>query len=592
MPKTTSLNSKYSIYKIDLEAVIKEYDIKDDITKGDTLKIVDLIINEIVKSVKRKKFSDVHRVKYNGMYGLFFKTVHEPAWLGIARVMIEQNEYDEEQHSPKSDFLKNTNISYVLFYMYEDSIYAVTGGYGNLYINKIIKKNYGLNLIPKLVDRNNPVIKSIIQNNLLGNQTATQKTNKQSTSISIEQDMSSIFRQLNIQLDKDTAEEIGIAFNEKESDSKKIGIENKDSIVIRRSISLPELKAIIGKLNEFEKIEAPFALNYLSPVEKIRISSKDLNTELIAAIIGGDENNFIITGDDYTSYFIEADKYILKNEKGDTIISSLTPIEFVDIIKEIEPKHLNKSYVEKVLKKWTISTYDNDGNKIIYDEKIINVIQGFIESEVAKRPCYLFNGEWYSFDDTFSKNLNKEFENYYNQTITCANNLLNTFELLIKEDTEEEYNEKLFNNKKIIGAHTVLKENIEIADAIFWDEENIYFMHNKGSFNGSGSRDVYNQVLTSAEFFQQKRNIENNKEFFEEYYNSISNKYKREKLELSISKDDFLDNMKSTKKIIYVVGYINDYKKNSKSNYAKYLTIESNKILEKKGFKLYVVGIN
>ena len=60
--------------------------------------------------------------------------------------------------------------------------------------------------------------------------------------------MSSIFRQLSVEVDRDVAKELGVTFREEELSHKKIGIINKDSLVIRRSFTLRELKKVIEKI--------------------------------------------------------------------------------------------------------------------------------------------------------------------------------------------------------------------------------------------------------------------------------------------------------------------------------------------------------
>mgnify|MGYP003294373082 CR=1 FL=1 len=119
-------------------------------------------------------------------------------------------------------------MSYVFLIRDQNNIYACTGGYGSNYINKFIVKNFGLYLLPKLIGRDNQVIKSVAQNVLVGNQASTNKVNRNSTSVSVEQDMSGIFRQINVEADRNIAEDIGVTFDEEESDKKKVNIVNKD----------------------------------------------------------------------------------------------------------------------------------------------------------------------------------------------------------------------------------------------------------------------------------------------------------------------------------------------------------------------------
>lgn len=123
----------------------------------------------------------LYAISYQGLKGVIFKTTHYPSWGNVAKQIINNNELQPQKID--EDFLTNTNVSYVYFYLCDDKVFAVTGGYGSNYISKFAEKNFGLYLLPKIINKDNSVIKSILQNNLLGNQTTSQRTNKNSTSI-------------------------------------------------------------------------------------------------------------------------------------------------------------------------------------------------------------------------------------------------------------------------------------------------------------------------------------------------------------------------------------------------------------------------
>lgn len=584
--------AQFSIYKICFEEVEREFTFEETDSKEEyASKIAEALVNSVAKIVKKRPYSQMHQVEYGGFYGILFKTVHDPSWGGIAREMISGNQYEKEQPKVSKDFLKNTNISYVLLYIYEGNVYALTGGYGSNYISKFIEKNFGLYLIPKIVEKNNPVVKTIIQNNLLGNQTATQKTNKQSTSISIEQDMSGIFRQLNIEVDRDVVENLGIEFDEEESETKKIGIMNKDSLVIRRSISLSELQTLIHNIYDLERTPDNFALNYLVLASKKRIKNAELYDKLIEILVAKEFDRFILSGDDYTSFYTGADRYILYNEEGVVLLDTTNPLSFRDIVAQVPDQKFTKSALQKMLKKWYISTFDNAGNFILYRLRVYDAIQGFIEFGADNRPCYLFNGQWYVFDDKFSCVLRSEFEEFFAQQLSTADDVAKKFDLRSSASTEDKYNSELQNNLNIVVSHTVLRDYVEIADAIFWDESTIYLMHNKHKFNGAGVRDVTNQVLTSAEYLQQNLSRGGREFFLESYYDAIAEKYIKAKKHLSVTKEEFVATLTSGRSMRYVIGYIDGFKKNSRATYAKYLTIETVKKLASKGIGCIVLDI-
>ena len=111
--------AQFSIYKISFEEVEREFIIaKSDNADEYAKKIVSALINSVVKIIQKRRNSEIHKVEHKGFYGVVFKTVHDPSWEGIIRDMIRSNQYPEQQPATSKDFLKNTNISYVLFYTY------------------------------------------------------------------------------------------------------------------------------------------------------------------------------------------------------------------------------------------------------------------------------------------------------------------------------------------------------------------------------------------------------------------------------------------------------------------------------------------
>ena len=148
-------------------------------------------------------------------------------------------------------------------------------------------------------------------------------------------------------------------------------------------------------------------------------------------------------------------------------------------------------------------------------------------------------------------------------------------------------------SSEVILAHTVRANNIELADLIYYDDTNdcLYLVHNKGTFNGAGSRDLMNQIITSAEFINNYRHDSlKRKKFFEDYFKKIKEKYPEN---AKINSMDFEDFFKwFDKKICYVAGFLYNLSDCVRSNYAKYITIDINKRLNEKNFELKLLDIN
>lgn len=594
MSEKLNPETQFSIYKINFEEVEDTFNIKKNIEEiGYVEEVLTALINGTLKILRNKPKCTVHEVKFKGFSGIIFKTIHDPIWKSVALQVIKNNEISKEQILNNEDFLTNSSISYVLFYPLNKDLFVLTGGYGSNYINKFTSKNFGLYLLPKIIKKNNHVLKQIIENNLTGNQASNHRSNRESTSFVTEQDMSSIFRQLAIEVDRKIAEELGICFSASESENKKINIINKDSLVIRRSFSLKEISKIFIIIQKIEKRKDNFALNYLVSAKKRNIKNIDLLEILVQNFVDRNVSDFLLVGDEYEEYFINANTYIIQNENDEIVLNAQEPITIEILFKCFQDEHIiiNKSFIKTILKKWKISTKDNSGNLTLYPIRIFDALQGHVDYGESGIPCYLFNGSWYVFDPMYDKLLAKEYEDLFDAKTASSEKLKKQFNLyMIKKSSEDAYNLSMKNNQDVILAHTVLINNVEISDAIFWDDSTLYLMHNKGKFDGNGVRDLTNQILTAAEYLYKKINTSERKEFLSEYYEAIEVKHPKAVAIKNITKEEFIQ-LFVNKKICFVAGYIEGLKKNTRSKYAQYLSVELNRKLHMKTYDVLFMKI-
>lgn len=590
---TNSAETQFSIYKIDFDAVESVFSISGQKETTQYIQnVTKCLINSVCSIIDKKAYSQIQRIKYGGFTGVIFKTVHAPAWKSVAVQILNKNEEEDLNHP--SDFLSNTNVSYILLYTVGTKMFACTGGYGSNYISKFIVKNYGLYLLPKLIDRNHPVIKGMIQNNLVGNQASTNKVNRKSTAISVEQDMSSIFRQIKVEAERALVEDIGIEFDENESNQKKIGLVNKDSFIVRRSISLSELTVLLSNLAEIEEKEDSFVLNYMVLARKKGIKSSELLEKMISDFCEDDYSKFVLVGDEYEQYYSNASKYYLTNENDDILLNQSEPIELADVFPLLrsDDGKITKLSIRKMLKQWQISTADNSGAAVLYPITVFDALQGFVEYGDSKAPCYLFNGSWFVFDKQYDALLTKEYKDLFDYNKTISDDLLSKWGLSHASATEANYNKWLSQRDDLQVSHEALIGNVEIADAIIFDDGNIFLMHNKDSFSGAGARDLTNQILSSAEYLSKHRFAYDARNFFESYYDKVVSKAKTEKRTILFTKTAFVDGFMNAKQIYYIAGYLKQYNRESDSTYAKYLSIELTQKLNQKGFGLIIIGLN
>lgn len=565
--------TQFSIYKVDYERSIKYFDEEHNIKISSYSELENSILDVIKKAVLQKRKNEIVNFTNNGFKGLVFKTYHYPTWYGMIGNIIEED-ID----------LSNTHISYILSYLKDDNIFLLTGGLGSNYISEYTQKNYGLYLLPKIMKENSPAIKSVLENKMSGNRLSSKHSNRNVTTINIENDMSSIFRELSLEIDKEMIELLGIEVDENKK-IKNLNLIAKDSFVIRKSISIENLIVVLNKLIDIEKNDDNFSLGYFIDAKKNGYSYKKLNELFIQYLMHGIGENFILVGDEYSEYCFGGNLYVVQDNEQNTVYKSDIPITINDLYKNCLPEPITKASIERLLK-YSLVVY-NDKEIILYPTKIKQCIQGYIENE-NRQPFFLFNDKWLMFDNNFIDNLDREFKNNYAQMIKIDKKLR---DILSNDDTsltEDAYNKTFKDSTEIILAHTILSNNIELADLIYFDEENLYLIHNKLKFQGNGARDVLNQILTSAEFINHY--LMEKKSLLEKYYEDILEKYPNNKIK-DISKDEFIDLFSKTN-VYYVAGFMHNLSDSTDSNYAKYITIDTNKKLNEKGYQLLLFNIN
>lgn len=568
--KESSELIQFSIYKINVEKVEETISLKEDENINDIKsKIIEYLRNCIKKGRDNVLISD-----YDEFTLMLIKSKRNPIWKNMVEYMINNGKIIEDIDNKK---IINESTSYILFTIVDNKIYAMTGGRGANYISKFIEKNYGLYLIPKIVDKNNPIIRKVVENNITGNNLSTERITKNVTSVSMEDSLGSIYRELNIQVSKEIAKKLGVSGIE---DNKQISISSGDSVIIRKSISLEELKVILKTLSKLEEKEDNFILNYFVPIRKKGIKLSYLKDIMIRSILNNELDKFQLVSDDISQYYFTSSKYILTKE-NESILVKTSPIEFKDIIDTLmdDKGRLYKTRIEEALYQYELGTMDENGETVIVPDKIINLLRGCIEDE---NYCYyLLNGTWYVFEEHFFNKLDEKYKLLYDNIQTESEKVVEKFNLTKEANNEDMYNGMFIEDRKIITVHKHEIKFIELADLIFYDDDNIYLMCNKGEFNGEHVRDLENQINTSSKMIELV--LRNDKNLIKQYYNDLNEKEKEK-----IQQDDFLKLF--NKQIVFIAGFSKNYKRQTRSPYAKYLLCELEKNLKNSGFNLLITN--
>ena len=568
--------TQFSIYKVDYNRSVKY--LKED--QGLEIKTYEELEKNILDTIKgvisKKERNEIVDVSNDYFKGIVFKTYHYPTWYGVINNIVDE----------KID-ISNTHISYVLSYLKDDNLFLLTGGLGSNYITEFTQKNYGLYLLPKILKENSPVIKSVLENKMSGNRLSSKHSNRNVTTINTENDMSSIFRELSLEIDKEIINKLGINIDENKK-SKNLNLIAKDSFVIRKSITIENLMKVLDQLIRLEKNKDNFSLGYFVDVKKCGYSSKILNELLIKNFIEKKIDNFILVGDDYSDYCVGGNRYVIKDTDEKVIYEKESPITIEDLFENCLPDNITKSAIEKLLK-YNLTVY-NDTDIILFPIKLKQSIQGYMENE-EKIPFFLFNGNWLMFDTNYIDNLDNEYKKNYVDLIKIDKKLADIITNKNPELTEDSYNKEFSKSNDLIVAHTVLNNNIELADLIYFDDDNLYLIHNKSKFQGNGARDVLNQILTSAEFINHYLMEKDKREILGKYYHDIIKKYPNNNKIKTLTEDEFIDLFKKPN-IYYIAGFMKGLSDSSQSNYAKYITLDASKKLKEKGCNLLLFNIN
>ena len=575
----------FSIYKINLEKVKKKTCPE---TENPTFKtLFDKLISRIEECVKEKSDGYINTINYPDFRGVVYRTEVAPKW----KTLIENMSAYTEIESGKQDvsWIVNTNVSYILFHECNEQIYAVTGGYGHNIIKEYIERNWGLYLVTKFVQKEDAIIRELRENYLFGNTSTLSKANRNNTNFVVEKEISAIYNEIFVELDKEEIAELGVNVDKKKN---KTGVQLKDSLYIRKSMSIKELKDLISQINRLEARDDNFSLSYFIPIRKCEITSVPLKKQLIENLINKKFDNVQLIGDDYINYCVTSDEYYLLDESENTFYVSEDMITLESIFQKFEDEDtkITKSFLESFLMTWKISTKIKDGGYCVEPVRIYDAIQGFVEEETSKMPYYIFQGEWYCMDKKYEQILDDEFKDLFNSWEGYAKELKEIFKLIKEEKNEDEYNKSFYENPNVIVAHKALISNYEIADLFFWDDTNLYVMCNKGKFDAGGSRDLMNQIRVSSTYFQTQLNAENKEEFINKLYEAIKRKYDTEGKKLCISLEEFSIIME--KKCFYIAGYMSGYKDTSNSSYAKCLTLDFYREMSNKGWNCIVMGLD
>lgn len=531
----------------------------------------------------------------------------------------DENEDETKDENNKSFELTNSNISFILIKTLlvvdkdkkvEEKItpikmnmYAMTGGLGYTIISEFIEKNFGLNLVPRLIKTEDNVIRKVVEDRLMGNRIYTSRRNRSNTNLDFETDFSNVYRELEFSADEDILLKLGVIDSNKNKVNK--NVVSKDSFKVSTSLNIGELNTLIERLDEIAREDAKFPLNYFTPANKNGFKDSDIKNLFCSLIYKSlteddaedEENfNFEIVGQNIAEYPINS-KFELESELV-PIDPIEEPIKWETIIEKLDDEELSEEFIEYLFYKSYLITYDENSNET-QNIELINCLDGFLKND-NEEVFYLRNGTWYIFNESFSKIITDKYKKVYNNSQDYVlNHIINNYEILKEkwedytddkgknvDPTESDYNLQFKDEDEVIYADKCLVDKVEIADLIIQEENKLYLFCLKQKFNGSGCRDLYGQIKSSYQIVQTKLkyDIENS---LTNYHTNLTKEERGNTIDLNAFKKSF-----EKSQVYYIAGFLENLKMNTRSNYAKILSLDINNELNDNEFEFIMMDFN
>lgn len=541
------------------------------------------IINDIIEDQKRKvesnrkipagskeneKFTSQplqNEELSNFRLKLFFADKYRtPPWHKFLRgILDEDSELLQKQ---------NHDCSYVAFIYDDTDIFAITGGQGNFVVQDFIDQSFGINIIARLISRNDKTIKSLKERSVTGYILANTKFFRADHKLADEDEFGKIYKEVQAELKKELLiDRFGFSEAELVNNTKSNSIA-KSSFRINKSINFNKLVELLNRIQEIERDQ----LNPINKVQLIQNKGKNnrkiienLNSILTHKLFEAYKNNlsleFDFSNPDFEKYF-SADYYQVfagnlsepitpdTRDKLDSINDLLSYLKTNNIINSTDITKF-KEEISKI----KIKSFDSEG-KIITSDKLLKHIHCEL-MDGSGNTYFLIDGNWYQINADFIDDLNSACsEIIADKLLSSGSNPLNGNWV----SPEDNFNLQFLNSPGFFILHKIIPENIEPCDILYVTDSQLYFIHVKEGFNASvrdlasqikiSSRRIYEDLKTNR--FQYIESIydelENKKTSTNQYFQQISAQPGR------ISKENFVDLFRQRKQLIFCLAFVDN----------------------------------
>lgn len=627
-----SNRQQISVFKVALESV-KEM-LRDEsltVEKGDQIsskQVVHFIAREFGSGEpgsKALKFSgNVHeKFRPYTVEGFFATIPVDFGWVDFfAPHLVDGHEVNEKLKAGR----RTAHKSFFIFIYTDTSMYCFSGGLGYHYIKDYIDDDFGISILERMVLESEMNLTMLRSRSIVGNVAIDQRVFRNQHRAVDENNLGRIYREAAAQIPyggglKDLKK---VVFDDKDSGTN--NVKAGQSFKFSKALSLSDLKIIAEFFDDTLKKKTSFVLSSLSPVKKEKEHNKvlierlektlmlNLFDGLESCLLGrGTSKNaeYEVTNSKYMSFY-ESQHIIISRRGSDCVAEFDSPygLNTRDLLQKIADNDVDHLIgVFKKIKGMTSSvSIQNEKMALIkgyqiscYESQLVKgaIATPLVEGELLKfmtgefvyngKPYFYLDNTWYRPQQDFLPKLNADFSSIYS-----ANKYTYKFpawgEGVSKgakenENTYLEYVAKRGFPKTLVFHKVHHRAKIELCDLMTWNDEELFLIHIKPSFDGD-MRVLAHQIGHSSKLIEEDlRNGDSTDSNLRQYFNTASG-YNGESAYLRLVGQQFNGmNYKDfrklfQKKIRYVACIVDVSRRNLKdihkfdSNIAKMSTIE------------------
>ncbi len=565
----------------------KVYKIKQShrlLVNKNTKSIISEIISTAFEKLDFKKKFDIESLKTiekdNFTYFLYLFKSDEVAsdWQEFLPNGLTQNENFNE-----------TKLSLILFIETEDHLFCVIGGNASYQIIlPFVDQSYGLNTYSRIIKPAEDELASIKSRGLTGTRAGMSEQFRDNYRIIDFIKFGKIPQEIHLRLSQEISDLHFDFLKKREND--RIQVYVGKGFKIKKGVDFEILHRLIQELDIIEQLDADDYLSSYKEITDTKYIQNHLYPELITRIFNDIENlgksrldlhnrfQYDFSNPNNIEKFYEADEYRLKEktDKGG-----------YKVFKIVEDR--NEIY-DAVLKRAVEKTGQNDRFKFMvflqgvkitcYQDKKLTISSNFLyhistEFKFDRKPVFLVDTKWFHLRDSFVEDLKINTVHVLN-SYPAPEDILNIpWDKTILR-TEGVYNFEYDEKDNYIVLDTLIADNLELCDIMFYNEDELYLIHVKYGFQ-SKMRELTNQVLISARRLRETKGTKEKKLLVDIHHQLIEKGYNINGLDL----EHFIALFE--KRIKYVIAFTSHLKKDLEvknniekftSNIARYSLIQ------------------